>query len=125
MSALRRLTQYLGLVRGNDERVIVVVFVPLDAAQRVRQAAADAGAGAIGNYRACSFSAPGEGRFEPLQGARPAIGRVGRLEVVDEVRVEMIVPRAKARAVVDAIRAAHPYEEPAWHAYRAIGRNEL
>lgn len=105
--------------------VVVVVFVPREAADRVRRAAARAGAGAIGDYRACSFSAPGEGRFEPQVGARPTIGRVGEPEVVDEMRVEMVVPRRDARRVVDAVLAAHPYEEPAWHAYETLGLAEL
>ena len=105
--------------------VVVVVFVPREAADRVRRAAASAGAGAIGDYRACSFSAAGEGRFEPQVGARPTIGRVGEPEVVDEMRVEMVVPRCDARRVVDAVLAAHPYEEPAWHAYETLGLSEL
>lgn len=105
--------------------VVVVVFVPREAANHVRRAAADAGAGAIGDYRACSFSAAGEGRFEPQVGAHPTIGRVGEPEVVDEVRVEMVVPRRDARRVVEAVLVAHPYEEPAWHAYETLGLSDL
>ena len=92
----------------------LVVFVPAPDAERVRAAIADAGAGAIGDYDHCTFSSPGEGRFRPLDGANPTIGEVGSVEVVDEVRVESVLPRGRRTAVVAAMLAAHPYEEPAY-----------
>lgn len=91
----------------------LVVFVPADAAAPVRAAMADAGAGAIGHYDHCSFQAPGEARFRPLEGADPAIGTIGTIEVVAEERLEMVFPRRLRTAVVSAMKAAHPYEEPA------------
>lgn len=92
----------------------LVVFVPVEDAEAVRRAVTLAGAGAIGAYDSCTFSTPGEGRFRPLGGAVPAIGTVGELEVVPEVRVESVYPRPLRRQVVEALRAAHPYEEPAF-----------
>ena len=92
----------------------LTVFVPEAAAGSVREALAGAGAGRIGDYDHASFSAPGEGRFRPLPGAAPAVGEVGRVEVVDEVRVEVVLARSRRSAVVDALLAAHPYEEPAY-----------
>jgi dinuclear metal center YbgI/SA1388 family protein len=92
----------------------VVVFVPLADADDVRTAMADAGAGRIGDYDSCTWTTTGEGRFRPLDGASPALGRVGDLEVVDEARVEAVVPRSRRTAVVRALLAAHPYEEPAF-----------
>jgi dinuclear metal center YbgI/SA1388 family protein len=92
----------------------LVVFVPTDAADAVRRALADAGAGVQGAYAATSFTASGQGRFRPLDGARPAVGEVGRAEVVAEDRVEVLVPRRSRSSVVRAMLAAHPYEEPAW-----------
>lgn len=92
----------------------LTVFVPSGDAERLRGALAGAGAGQIGDYDSASFSTPGEGRFRPLSGANPAIGRVGDLEVVDEVRVEVVLDRALRGAVVAAMRAVHPYEEPAY-----------
>jgi dinuclear metal center YbgI/SA1388 family protein len=93
----------------------LVVFVPLDAAERVRTAVTGAGAGRIGDYDSCTYTGPvGEGRFRPLSGADPAIGRVGELEVVPEVRVEAVVPRALRSQVLAALAEAHPYEEPAY-----------
>ncbi|TNM48308.1 Nif3-like dinuclear metal center hexameric protein [Nocardioides albidus] len=93
----------------------LTVFVPADAAAPVRAAVAEAGAGKIGDYDFASFtSAPGEGRFRPLEGSNPMIGTVGELETVEEVRIEVVLPRARRAAVVRALLAAHPYEEPAY-----------
>jgi len=110
---------------SKDELVVIVVFVPEEAAEAVRAAAAQAGAGAIGDYRACSFTAPGTGRFLPVEGASPAIGQVGRPEEVHEHRIEVVCARSLARAALDAMLAAHPYEEPAYHVYATIPRDQL
>lgn len=122
-AALRR---QVDRARDGDDLLVIVVFAPSgDAADAVRRAAAQAGAGAIGDYRACSFSAPGEGRFEPQQGAHPAIGSIGVPEVVEEHRIEVVCPRRLALTALDAMLAAHPYEEPAYHVYATISRDEL
>ena len=92
----------------------LVVFVPAEEADRLREAIAGAGAGAIGDYDHCTFSTVGQGRFHPLEGANPTIGSVGSVEVVDEVRIESVLPRSRRTAVVTAMLAAHPYEEPAY-----------
>ena len=92
----------------------LVVFVPAGDADRVREALADAGAGRIGDYDRASFSSVGEGRFRPLAGASPVLGEVGTSEVVEEVRVEAVLPRRLRGSVVTAVLAAHPYEEPAY-----------
>ena len=76
---------------------------------------AEAGAGALGDYDRCSFSVPGQGRFRPLEGARPAIGVAGRLEEVPEERVEVVLPRERRHQVLTAMLGAHPYEEPSYH----------
>lgn len=92
----------------------VVTFVPHDSVEDVRVAIAAAGAGSLGDYDSCTFSTPGEGRFRPLDGASPAIGSVGDLEVVPETRIEAVLPRGRRTAVLQALVAAHPYEEPAY-----------
>ncbi|HEY5999185.1 MAG TPA: Nif3-like dinuclear metal center hexameric protein, partial [bacterium] len=97
--------------------VKVVVFAPAAAAERVRAALAAAGAGSIGPYDSCAFAASGEGTFRPLAGARPAIGRVGRLERVAERRIEVIADEGLLPAVLAAARRAHPYEAPAIDCY--------
>jgi dinuclear metal center YbgI/SA1388 family protein len=96
----------------------VVVFVPTEHTDRLIAALAAAGAGTIGNYAEAAFVSSGQGRFRPLPGANPSIGEVGRTERVDETRVEMVLPPARRDGVVAALRAAHPYEEPAFDVYR-------
>ena len=92
----------------------LVVFVPADSAETVRNAMTAAGAGRIGDYDEASFSVAGEGRFRPMEGAHPAIGEVGRLELVEEVRIESVLPRALRAVVVSAMLQVHPYEEVAY-----------
>lgn len=92
----------------------VVTFVPVADADAVRAALHEAGAGRLGDYDSASFTSTGQGRFRPLAGATPTIGTVGTAEVVDEVRIEVVAPRARRTAVVRALLAAHPYEEPAF-----------
>jgi dinuclear metal center YbgI/SA1388 family protein len=99
---------------GSQRLDKLTTYVPVADADRVRQALAHVGAGVIGDYDSASFSTAGEGRFRPLEGANPTIGEVGALEVVDEVRIECVLPRAARHAVVAAMLAAHPYEEPAY-----------
>jgi dinuclear metal center YbgI/SA1388 family protein len=96
----------------------LVTFVPETDVEKVSRALFDAGAGHIGRYSACSFRAPGMGTFFGEEGANPVVGQAGRLEVAPELRVETIVPSGKAAEVVRALRAAHPYEEPAFDLVR-------
>jgi dinuclear metal center YbgI/SA1388 family protein len=103
------------VVLGEDDHLDkLVTFVPHDHADAVRRALHDAGAGRIGNYDHASYTSTGEGRFRPLEGANPTLGRVGDVEVVPESRVEVVYPRRLRREVVAAMRAAHPYEEVAF-----------
>lgn len=111
-----------------SDLVVIVVFVPTDdpaVGERVRRALADAGAGRIGGYRACSFAAPGRGRFEPDATANPFLGEPGRPETVAEERLEAVCERRLARAAVSAMLSAHPYEEPAYHVYPAWTLDDL
>jgi dinuclear metal center YbgI/SA1388 family protein len=91
-----------------------VIFVPADHADAVRSAVFDAGAGQIGDYSHCSWSVSGTGQFLPHEGANPAIGAPGSLERLPEDRVEVIAPARVRARVLAAMRAAHPYEEPAF-----------
>jgi dinuclear metal center YbgI/SA1388 family protein len=95
----------------------LVVFVPVETANKVAAAVFSTGAGAIGNYSNCAFQTAGTGTFLPLNGARPAIGKKGRFEKVPEVRFETIVPAERLDAVVAAMKRAHPYETPAFDIY--------
>lgn len=95
----------------------VVVTVPENEADKLREAIGSAGGGKVGNYTHCSFSVKGTGRFLPVDGANPAIGQVGQLEEVAEERIEITCDGESVKAVVDAIRATHSYEEPAIDVY--------
>ena len=95
----------------------LVVFVPPDALDAVRDAVFAAGAGRIGAYERCSWYASGTGTFLPLANARPTVGEVGEEELVDELRLETVFPAERQEDVVTALRAAHPYEEPAFDVY--------
>lgn len=100
-----------------DEYYKVVVFVPEEALATVRNAMAQAGAGRIGEYSCCSFRTRGIGSFMPEEGARPYIGSAGRLEEVEEWRLEMLCTHSVLADVLSAMRENHPYEEVAYDIY--------
>jgi dinuclear metal center YbgI/SA1388 family protein len=92
----------------------VVVFVPHADVDRVIDAMAAAGAGRLGDYERAAWSCDGVGTFRPLEGARPTVGEVGAVEHVTEARIEMVTSPSRRTDVIIALRAAHPYEEPAF-----------
>lgn len=96
----------------------LIIYVPLSNADAVRKALAENGAGSIGNYDSCSFSARGIGRFRPLEGAQPHIGSEGSIEQVEEERIEVVVDEHILSSILKAVKAAHPYEEPAIHLWK-------
>jgi hypothetical protein len=98
----------------------LVVFVPADALEEVRDALFAAGAGRIGDYERCSWYAEGTGTFRPLAGAEPTIGTIGKEERVPELRLETVFPAELQDEVVAALRHAHPYEEPAFDVYALL-----
>jgi hypothetical protein len=95
----------------------LVWFVPEEALDATRTAVFEAGAGTIGQYERCSWYAAGIGTFLGGEGTAPALGLAGREERVPELRVETVVPHDRLADVVAALRAAHPYEEPAYDVY--------
>ena len=98
----------------------LVVFVPAEALDRVRDALFEAGAGRIGDYERCSWYTEGTGTFRGGQGTQPAIGEAGREEHVPELRLETVFPAEHREEVVEALRVAHPYEEPAFDVYELL-----
>jgi dinuclear metal center YbgI/SA1388 family protein len=101
-----------------DTAVKLVTFVPAEHVSSVSRAVFAAGAGQIGKYSSCGFRAAGTGTFFGEEGARPAVGEAGKLEECAELRFETLVPLARVADVVQALRAAHPYEEPAFDLVR-------
>ncbi len=102
----------------------LIVFVPVKSLAKVSNAVFAAGAGAIGNYSHCGFSAEGTGTFLPLEGAKPAIGTKGKWEKVQEMRFESIVPAEKLDNVIAAMKKAHPYETPAFDVFKLYSSSE-
>jgi len=92
----------------------LIYYVPESYLESTKLAVFEAGAGGIGNYEHCAWQVLGVGQFKPVKGADPFIGEVGQLEKVEEWRVEIIVPEDKASEVAKALKASHPYEEPAF-----------
>jgi len=103
-----------------QEIVKLVVFVPETHADIVREALGKAGAGQVGHYKHCSFSVKGVGRFFPLQGAKPAIGKVGKLEAVREERIETVCLKKDLGKIIKAVKKVHPYEEVAFDVYPLV-----
>jgi dinuclear metal center YbgI/SA1388 family protein len=118
------LAEYIGLKRiqnlnsyKNEKLYKVVVFVPEESLDGVRNAMCNAGAGWIGKYSDCTFSAVGTGTFRPREGANPYIGSLEELEKVKEYRLETVVPEGIINKVVNAMLNSHPYEEVAYDIY--------
>jgi hypothetical protein len=98
----------------------LVVFVPEEALEAVRDALFAAGAGRIGAYERCSWYTSGTGTFRGGESTDPSVGERGREERVPELRLETVFPVERQREVVAALRAAHPYEEPAFDVYELV-----
>ena len=92
----------------------LTVFVPASHLDAVKDALFAAGAGRLGGYDRCSWQVLGEGQFRALPGAQPFIGTVGAVERVAEYRVETVLAAELLPAVIKALKAAHPYETPAF-----------
>ncbi len=90
------------------------VYVPPAQSEAVKAALFAAGAGRLGAYDSCCWETVGTGQFRPLAGSQPTLGRHGVLERVEELRLEMICTAAALPAALEALRAAHPYETPAF-----------
>ena len=108
--------------RGNLLKL--VTFAPLADTEKVLAALHQAGAGQIGEYQNCSFRVGGTGSFKPSENANPHIGRQGRQEEVPENRMEVIMPEHLQSKIVNALKAAHPYEEVAYDIYRLENTNQ-
>jgi len=103
---------------------LLVTYVPHTHAEKVRQALFAAGAGKIGRYDRCSFNVEGYGTFRPLEGADPFAGRVGETHREAETRISMVFAPHLQSVLIQALYAAHPYEEPAWEIHELANPNK-
>ncbi len=93
-------------------------YVPEKHTEAVKSAVFSAGAGVIGDYEKCSWQVLGQGQFQPAKGSEPYMGELGRLEAVLEHKVEMVCNDEVLMAVITALKASHPYEEPSYQYWR-------
>ncbi len=109
----------------------LVFYVPVDQAESIKTAVFNAGAGTIGNYDQCCWQVLGQGQFRPLMGSQPFIGDSpvtegdARIEIVQEYRIELVCQDEFIKAVVIALKQAHPYEEPAYDVWQLTDLNNL
>lgn len=104
---------------------VLVVYVPKNALNKVKNALFSAGAGKYGLYDECAFMTRGKGQFRPLDGARPFIGKIGAVKKVREYRMEVIIDgEDKIEGVIKALLASHPYQTPSYHIYNTISSLE-
>lgn len=93
-------------------------FVPESHLEATKRAVFNAGAGKIGDYDHCAWQCKGQGQFRPLEGSDPFLGQKGEIEVVTEFKVELVCTDAKIQGAIEALKQAHPYEEPAYEVLR-------
>lgn len=96
----------------NFSRVYIVTTVTQEHIEAILDAIAAVGGGVIGNYTHCAFTNSGLGRFKALDNANPLFGEKGMINQFDEWRIETFCERGVAKAVVQAIKSAHPYDQP-------------
>lgn len=89
-------------------------YVPESHLDSVKTAMFAAGAGRVGDYDSCAWQTAGQGQYRPLQGSNPYQGQTGKVESAPEYKVEMVCQAELVRAAIDALKAAHPYEEVAY-----------
>ncbi|WP_180339669.1 Nif3-like dinuclear metal center hexameric protein [Corynebacterium tapiri] len=117
-----KLAELVGITAGRPIKPVVKpdavdlwgVHVPPSDAQDLKKALFDAGAGTIGNYEQCSFDLTGQGQFMPVEGANPTEGSLGQVHRAQELRIQFVAPRSKREQITEALKAQHPYEEPAF-----------
>lgn len=97
----------------NINRVKIIVTIPIENVEEVRNAICEAGAGIIGNYSHCSISTKCIGTFKPNDNANPYIGENNKMEYVEEEKLEVVCDVNNVKNVVSKLRGVHPYEEPA------------
>ncbi len=102
------------LLHRQNSLMKLIVFVPVEDAEKVREAIFRAGGGNIGKYSECSFNIKGRGTFKPGEGTSPHTGQVGKRETTDEEKIEVIFPVYLKENLVNAMTEAHPYEEVAY-----------
>ena len=96
----------------------LIFYVPKDSLHEVKSAVLSAGGGNFPNYSDCCWYVLGTGEFRPNEGSAPCVGEVGKLSVVEEYRVEVLIDTEALKSCIAALKLAHPYEQPAFEVYK-------
>lgn len=113
-------------LKSSPEKIFkFTVYVPIQYADKISQAIFEAGAGKIGKYTETSFHIAGKGTFKPMEGTHPFIGEIGKREVVQEIKIETVVAERDLESVIQAMKNAHPYEEPAYDIYELLTKSSF
>ena len=112
------------LIPQQDTLRHLVTYVPLEAAEKLRNALFEAGAGFIGNYDNCSFNIKGTGTYRPVAGANPYKGEIGKTEFSEEERISIVFTKHRENEIFRALREAHPYEEIAYELFQLENTNQ-
>jgi hypothetical protein len=92
----------------------ICFYVPASHLEVVKQAIFSIGAGKVGDYDCCCWQTLGQGQFRALEGSKPFVGEQGKLQVVEEYKVELVCAEKLIKQAVTVLKQAHPYEEPAY-----------
>ena len=117
VASLLGITKIAPLKSSLEKIYKFAVYVPIQESDRISQAIFEAGVGKIGKYTETSFKIKGKGTFKPMEGAKPFVGKIGKRELVEEIKIETVVPERNLESVIEAMKKAHPYEEPAYDIY--------
>ena len=101
----------------------IVVFVPLEHTEKVRNAMFYAGAGRLGEYSSCSFNTPGQGTFKAGNAANPYVGAIGEMHTENELKIEALCEKQDLNRIIHAMIQSHPYEEVAYDVYPLVNKN--
>ncbi|MBF0209850.1 MAG: NGG1p interacting factor NIF3 [Desulfamplus sp.] len=104
---------------------LISFYVPESHLKLVTESLFNKGAGRVGNYDSCSWFTKGVGQFRPLDGSLPFAGRVGRLEQIEEIKVEMVCENSLIKEAIQELLSVHPYETPAYHAIEILTLDDL
>ena len=88
------------------------IFVPESHLKPIQEALWSVDAGHIGAYDHCLSYSPVMGCWRPLEGTCPYLGETEQLSTEPELKVEVVCLRERAEETVQAVKSAHPYEEP-------------
>lgn len=103
----------------------IYFYAPKESVEDIKEAMFKAGTGKIGKYTECSWECEGAGQFRALSGANPAIGKVGDIERVAELKVEMVCAKEYLKDVIKAMLDSHPYEEVAYGVIAILAQENL